>query len=102
MATLRNERNLPAINRENHAENPRNSQARDTNIRRIHEEYITQVSEEIENRVTKKMSLEFSRRESHIVVALSKLDESLLNPQVQVPSMNIFFSKNVIIGKLFN
>ena len=45
------------------------------------EEYITQVSEEIERRVTKKLSQEFSQTELRILGALSKLDEFLLNPQ---------------------
>ena len=44
---------------------------------------ITQVSEEIEGRVTKKLSQEFSRTESRILGALFKIDESLLNPQVR-------------------
>ena len=47
------------------------------------EEYITRVSEEIDGMVTKKLSQEFSRTESRILGALSKLDEFLLNPQVR-------------------
>ena len=43
------------------------------------EDYITQVSEEIEGRVTKKLSQELSRTESRIFGVLSKLDEFLLN-----------------------
>ena len=50
------------------------------------EEYITQLSEEIERSVTKKLSQEFSRTESRILGALSKLDEFLLNPQVRTCS----------------
>ena len=46
------------------------------------EEYIAHFSEEIEGRVGKKLSLEFSRIESRILGALSKLDEFLLNPQI--------------------
>ena len=45
--------------------------------------YISQVSEEIETRVTKKLSKDFSRTESRILGAPSKLDEFLLNPQVR-------------------
>ena len=37
------------------------------------QEYISQVSEDIEGRVTKKLSREFSRTESRIFGALSKL-----------------------------
>ena len=47
---------------------------------------MTQVSEEIEERVPKKLSQEFSRTESSILGALSKLDEILLNPQIRTHS----------------
>ena len=50
-------------------------------IRGITEEYITQLSEEIEGRVTKKLSQEFIRTKFRIFGAQSKLDEFLLNPQ---------------------
>ena len=46
------------------------------------EEYITQVSEEIEVRVTRKLTEESSRTELRVLGALSKLDECLLSPQV--------------------
>ena len=52
------------------------------------QEYISQVSEEIEGRVIKKLSKEFSRTDSRIMAALSKLDEFLLNPQVPGTSRN--------------
>ena len=83
MATLRNKRKLAAVTREKQEENPRNGQSRNTSFPRINEEYITQLSQEIEGRVTKKLSQEFSRTESRILDALSKLDEFLLNPQVR-------------------
>ena len=51
------------------------------------QEYISQVSEEIEGRVTEKLSKEFSRAESRILGALSKLGEFLLNPQVRTCSV---------------
>ena len=88
MATLKNKRNLAAINREkSHEKNPRISQTRDTNVPRMQEDYVTQVSEEIKGRVTKRLSQEFSTTESRIILgSLSKLDEFLLNPQVQVHS----------------
>ena len=53
------------------------------------QEYISQVSEEIEGRVTKKLSKEFSWPESRILGALSKLDEFLLNPQVRTCSVAV-------------
>ena len=51
------------------------------------QDYISQVSEEIEGRVTKKLSKEFNKTESRILGALSKLDEFLLNPQVRTCSV---------------
>ena len=47
------------------------------------QEYISQVSEEIDGRMTKKLSKEFNRTESRILGALSKLEDFLLNPQVR-------------------
>ena len=79
MATFRNKRKLAAVTRETEEEHPRNGQSRNTSVHRINEEYITQVSEEIEGRVTKKLSQEFSRTEYRILGALSKLDEFLIS-----------------------
>ena len=53
------------------------------------EEYITQVSEEIEGKITEKLSHEFRRMESRILGASSKLDEFLLNPQVRTCSVAV-------------
>ena len=89
MATLRNKRKLAAVTRETQEENPRNGQSRNTSVPGINEEYITQVSEQIEGRVTKKLSQEFSRTESRILGALSKLDESLLNQQIRTHSETV-------------
>ena len=82
MATLRNKRKLAAVTRETQEKNSRNGQSRNTSVPRINEEYITQVSEEIEGRVSKKLSHEFSRTESRILCALTKLDEFLSNQQI--------------------
>ena len=46
---------------------------------RSQEDYITQVSEEIEGRVTKGLSKEFSRTEDRILGALARLDSFLMN-----------------------
>ena len=89
MATLRNKRKLAAVTRETQEENPRNGQSRNTSVPRINEEYITQVSEEIEGRITKKLSQEFNRIESRISDALSKLDEVLSNQQIQTYSETV-------------
>ena len=88
MATLRNKRNLAAISRDTQ-ESVRNDQSQNTFVPGMTEEYITQVSEEIEERVTKKLSQEFSRTESCILGALSTLDEFLLSPQVRTCSGNL-------------
>ena len=86
MATLRNKRKLAAVKRETQDEHPRNGQSRNTSVPRINKEYITQTSEEIAGRVTKKLSQEFSRTESRILSARSKLDEFFLNPQIRTHS----------------
>ena len=89
MATLRNKRKLAAVTREIQDENPRNGQSRNTSVPRINEDYLTQISEEIEGRITKKLSREFSRIESRISDALSKLDEVLSNQQIQTHSKTV-------------
>ena len=89
MATLRNKRKLAAVTRKTQEEHPRNGQSRNTPVPRINEEYITQVSEEIEGRITKKLSQEFNRIESRISDALSKLDEFLLNQQITTHSETV-------------
>ena len=51
--------------------NIQGTNARDINVPRNQEDYITQVSEEIEIRLTKKLSEEFNRTKSCISDALS-------------------------------
>ena len=85
MATLRNKKKLAAVSRET-PESTKNNQSQNTLDPEMAQEYISQVSEEIEGRVTKKLSKEFSRRESRILGVLSKLDEFLLNLQVRTCS----------------
>ena len=86
MATLRNKRKLEAVTSGTKEEHPRNGQSQNTSVLRINEEYITQLFEQIESRVTKKLSQKFSRTESFILGALSKLDEFPLNPQIRTHS----------------
>ena len=86
MASLRNKRKLAAVTIETQEEHPRNCQSRNTSVPRINDEYIAQVSQEIEGRVTKVLAREFSRTESRFLCALSKLDEFLLNPQIRTHS----------------
>ena len=82
MATLRNRKKLAAVSRET-PENTRNSQSQNTLDPEVAQEYISQVFEVIERRVTEKLSKEFRRREFRILGARSKLDEFLLKPQVR-------------------
>ena len=82
MATLRIKRKLAALNKEDYEENPGNL-ARNSIVPRSQEDYITQVSEESEGRVAKKLSQEFSRTENRILGALARLDDFLMNPLIQ-------------------
>ena len=75
MATLRNKKELAPLKKENHKELPRSNMAQNSNVPRPKEDYITQVSEEIEERVRKKLSEEFSWRENRILGALLRLDD---------------------------
>ena len=79
MSTLRDKRKLAAVSRET-PEGSRSSRGQNVLHPELTQNYISQVTEEIEGRVTKKLSKEFSKTESHILGALSKLDEFLLNP----------------------
>ena len=74
MATLWNKGKLAAVSREA-LESTRNSRGQNTLDPESTQDYISQVSEEIEGRVTKKLSKDFSRTESRILGALSKLDD---------------------------
>ena len=78
--TTRNKRKLAALNKENCEEHPRSNLAQNLSDPRSQEDYITQVSEEIEGRVTKRLSEEFSRTENRILGALARLDDFLMNP----------------------
>ena len=86
MATLRNKRKLAAVSKET-PEGTRSSRAQNVLDPELTQDYISQVSEEVEGRVTKKLSKEFGKTESRILGALSKLDEFLLNPQVRTCSV---------------
>ena len=85
MATLRYKWKLAAVSKERQ-ELPRNSQSQNTSVPWVTEEYITQVFEKIESRVTKRLSQELSRLESRILGAVSKLEEFFLSPQIRILS----------------
>ena len=74
---------MAALNKENCEEHPRSNLASNSNVPRSQEDYIKQISEEIEGRVTKKLSQEFSRTENRILGALARLDDFLMNPLLQ-------------------
>ena len=74
---------MAALNKENCEEHPRSNLAENSNVPRSQEDYINQVSEEIDGRVTKKLSKEFSRTENRILGALARLDHFLMNPLIQ-------------------
>ena len=81
--TTQNKRKLAALKKENCEEHPRSNLAKNSNVPRSQEDYITQVSEKIEGRVTNKLFQEFSRTENRILGALARLDDFLLNPPIQ-------------------
>ena len=83
MATFRNKRKLAALNKESCEEHPRSNLAQNSNVPRSQEDYITQVSEEIMERVTKKLPQEFSRTENRILGALAHLDDFLMKLLIQ-------------------
>ena len=64
MATLRNKKELAALNNEKCDEDARSNLRKTSSVPRSREDYVTQFSEEIEGRVTKKLSQEFSRRKT--------------------------------------
>ena len=96
MAT-RSKKKLAAIIKENCEEHPRSNLAQNSTVPRSQEDYITQVFEKIEGRVTKNLSQEFSRTEDRILGALARLDDFLMNPLLQGHSGTIpEFSRNAM------
>ena len=77
MTTLRNKRKLAAVSRKT-PEGSRSSRTQNVLDPGLTQGHISQVSEE-----------EFSKTESRILGALSKLDEFLLNPQVRTCSVAV-------------
>ena len=69
MATLRNKTKLAAVSRET-PEGSTRSRGQSLLDPELTQDYISQISEEIEGRVTKKLSKEFSETESRILGAL--------------------------------
>ena len=88
MATLRIKRKFAAVSREA-PEGSRSSRKQTVLDPELTQDYIFQVSEEVEGRVTKKLSKESSKTESGILGALSKLHDFLLNPQIRTCSVAV-------------
>ena len=89
MATLRNKRKLAKKFQVKHLKIQGTVSHKNTPDPGMARKCICYVSEEIERSVTKKLSKEFSRTESRILGALSKVDEFLLNPQVLTCSVPV-------------
>ena len=83
MATLRNENKFAALKKLKCQDHPRSNLAQNLNVPRSQGDYITQVSEEIEGRVTKNLFQEFSRTKNRILDALSRLDDFRMNPLIE-------------------
>ena len=78
--TTQNKRKLAALNKENCEKHPKSNLAQNSIAPRSRGDYITQVSEKIEGKITKRLSKEFSRTENRILGALASLDDFLMNP----------------------
>ena len=61
MATLKNKWKLATLSKEDCEEHPKSNLAQHSMVLRSQEDYITQVSEEIEGRVIKKLLQEYIR-----------------------------------------
>ena len=88
METLRSKRELEAVSRETPG-GSRSSSGQKVLDPELTQDYISQVSEEIEGRVTKKLAKDFSKTESRTLGALSKPDDFLRNPQVRTCSVSV-------------
>ena len=80
MRNTRNKRRLAEI-QDNFEDNNNRGSSRERSQGDLNENYITQVSQEIEGRIDKKLSQEFAKRESRILGALAKLNDFLCKPQ---------------------
>ena len=78
--TTRNKRKLAALNRENCEKHLRRNLAQTSSAPRSQEVSITQVTEDIEEKVTKRLSKKYNRTENRILGALARLDILLMNP----------------------
>ena len=73
MATLKNKRKLAALHKQNWEEHPRSNLEQNSNVPRSQEYYITQASEDIECRVTKKLSRDIGKTKNRVLGTSSRL-----------------------------
>ena len=64
LLSTRNKKTLVASNKENCEEHPRSNLAQNLSAPRLQKDYITQVSEEIDKRVTKKCQRSLAERKT--------------------------------------
>ena len=86
-----------ALNKKNHEEHPWSNLAQNSDVPRSHGDYITQVSEEMESRVKKKLSGELSRTKSRIFgLSLNPLvhGQSGLAPEISPNTLRTEHRKN--------
>ena len=83
LATLRNRQKLAAHKKQNCEEHPRSNLAQNSNIPRSQQDHNTEISEEIENRVTKTCPNSLAGRRAIFLGARSCPDDFLLNPLTQ-------------------
>ena len=81
MATLGNQRKLAPVNRDGQEKYTYTGMSKDAVVSMIKGEWITQISEQIEGRMSKKISQDFSRTEKRILGALSNLYDFVLKSQ---------------------
>ena len=86
MAALKKKWKHAILIQESCKENSRSRLTQNTSVSGSHEDYITQVSEENEARVTKKLSKVFKKTKDYLLGALSGLDNFLLKPVDQLQS----------------
>ena len=84
MAALRMKKKIAAVTGEKQGENARKNSSADIIVPRCHNDYVIQVSKEIEAIVTKKLSQVSSKTESLILGAMSKLDEFHRDSELRV------------------
>ena len=74
LETSNSKMKLTGVKIENHEEFSTNNSSWDTKVARVNDDYMTQVQEEKEGRVTRNLSQECNRTKSRYLGALSKVN----------------------------